>query len=424
MLTQEENDFISQVGPGTPMGALMREYWVPAMLSSELPSPDSDPVRVMLLGEQLIGFRDTSGKVGLIANLCTHRGASLFFARNEENGIRCVYHGWKFDTEGNCVDMPNEPPESNFKNRIKATAYPCQESGGIVWTYMGTRQVPPPMPGLESVGLGEGEYDVGACLRECNWLQALEGDLDTSHVGFLHSGSRRLEDIPVGTDQYYMTLHRDPKYAAIDTEYGAMYGAYRPAGEGEYYWRIAQFLFPFYSHIPGWPTLTRAWVPMDDSHTMFFVMDRAYPERQPAPGVFWTSDPAARIETSNTTDWFGRFRSAFHREDDYGLDRDMQRTDHTMWGFSGIVGVQTQDQSVTESMGSLLDRSKEHLGTADVMVIRIRQRLLDVVRAHADEKLTPPGLDNPDVYRTRPVSCTLPVEADWLEATEGLRASK
>src|ERR1700690_1333925 len=192
MLTKEDNELISQVGPGTPMGSLMREYWVPAMLSSELPSPDSDPVRVMLLGEQLIGFRDTSGKVGLIANLCTHRGASLFFGRNEENGIRCVYHGWKFDTEGNCVDMPNEPPESNFKDRVKATAYPCQEAGGIVWTYMGPREVPPPMPGLEAVGLDAGEYDVGACLRECNWLQALEGDLDTSHVGFLHGGFPRV----------------------------------------------------------------------------------------------------------------------------------------------------------------------------------------------------------------------------------------
>src|SRR5665213_2149297 len=144
MLTQEENQLVTEVGPGTLMGALMREYWVPAMLSSELPNPDCDPVRVMLLGEQLIGFRDTSGKVGLIANLCTHRGASLFFGRNEENGIRCVYHGWKFDTLGNCVDMPNEPAESNFKNRIKANAYPCQERGGVVWAYMGSRDTLPP----------------------------------------------------------------------------------------------------------------------------------------------------------------------------------------------------------------------------------------------------------------------------------------
>jgi len=274
MLSQEDNEFVTRVGPGTPMGAMMREYWLPAMLASELPTPDCDPVRVLLLGEQLIAFRETSGKVGLIQNLCPHRGASLFYGRNEEGGLRCVYHGWKYDTAGNCTDMPNEPAESNFKSKIHATAYPCVEKAGIIWTYMGPHETPPPMPRIEASEVGD-DYDVGASLRSCNWLQALEGDLDTSHVSFLHGGSRKIEDTTPGTDQYYMQLHRAPKYLALDTDYGAMYGAYRPADEGEQYWRIAQFLFPFYSHIPGWPTLTRAWVPMDDNHTLFFVMDRA-----------------------------------------------------------------------------------------------------------------------------------------------------
>src|SRR5271163_585620 len=148
MLSQVDNDYVSRVGPGTPTGNLMREYWLPAALSSEFPTPDCDPVRVMLLGEQLIGFRDTEGKIGLIQNLCPHRGASLFYGRNEEGGLRCVYHGWKYDTTGACVDMPNEPAESNFKNRIKAVAYPCVERGGIVWTYMGPRETPPGFPQL------------------------------------------------------------------------------------------------------------------------------------------------------------------------------------------------------------------------------------------------------------------------------------
>src|SRR3984957_3999649 len=178
VLTREDNETICRVGPGTLMGNLMREYWVPAMLSQELPNPDSDPVRVMLLGEQLIGFRDPSGKVGLIANLCTHRGASLFFGRNEENGIRCVYHGWKFDTEGNCVDMPNEPPESNFKNRIKATAYCCLQRAGIVWADMGPRPTPPPLPSFERNILPEGEWNVSAIQRDCNYFQGLEADID------------------------------------------------------------------------------------------------------------------------------------------------------------------------------------------------------------------------------------------------------
>src|SRR5918911_564382 len=157
MLSKEDNELVTRVGPGTPMGKLMREYWLPAMLSSELPRPDSDPLRVLLLGEQLIAFRDTNGQVGLIQNHCPHRGASLFFARNEEAGLRCVYHGWKFDVEGNCVDMPNEPAESDFKTKVKAVAYPCRERGGIVWTYMGPRSDPPPLPGLEPNMLPDAE---------------------------------------------------------------------------------------------------------------------------------------------------------------------------------------------------------------------------------------------------------------------------
>src|SRR2546429_9108577 len=171
MLKREDNELITRVGPGTPMGNLMREYWVPALLSSELPGPDCDPKRVLLLGEQLIGFRDSNGRPGLIQNNCPHRGASLFFGRNEEAGLRCVYHGWKFDVEGTCVDMPNEPAESDFKHKVKAVAYPCRERGGIVWAYLGPRQAPPALPDLEPNMLADDQVVVTAIQRECNWLQ-------------------------------------------------------------------------------------------------------------------------------------------------------------------------------------------------------------------------------------------------------------
>src|SRR5229473_2122825 len=182
MLSKEENELLSRVGPGTLMGDVMRQYWLPAMLSSELPSPDSDPLRVMLLGEQLIGFRDSNGKVGLVANNCPHRGASLFFGRNEEAGLRCVYHGWKFDVGGNCIDMPNEPAESDFRTKVKAVAYPCQERGGIVWTYMGPRTEPPPLPDLEANML-DGATATALQLKG-NCLPILDRALDTTHVGF------------------------------------------------------------------------------------------------------------------------------------------------------------------------------------------------------------------------------------------------
>src|SRR6266851_6898332 len=174
MLNKEDNDLVTKVGPGTPIGNLMCQYWLPAMLSSELPHADSDPVRVLLLNEQLIAFRDSNGKIGLLANNCPHRGASLFFGRTEEAGLRCVYHGWKFDVGGNCIDMPNEPAESDFRTKVKAVAYPGQERGGIVWTYMGPRTEPPPLPDLEANMLDGATAT--AFQLESNWLQILEGD--------------------------------------------------------------------------------------------------------------------------------------------------------------------------------------------------------------------------------------------------------
>ena len=213
MLGTEDNEYITRVGPGTPMGALLRQYWVPAMLSSELPRPDGPPVRVLLLGEKLIGFRDSAGRVGLLANLCPHRGASLFFARNEGCGLRCVYHGWKFDVDGRCTDMPSEPPDSNFKDKVRARAYPCVERGGLVWAYLGPREVPPPLPDLEATQLPDGEYNAIAYQRNCNWLQGMEGDIDTAHIGFLHFGSDQPDDYLPGTFKYYALKDRAPRYA-------------------------------------------------------------------------------------------------------------------------------------------------------------------------------------------------------------------
>src|SRR5437868_8637323 len=203
MLSTADNEYLCRVGPGTPMGNLMRQYWLPAIRSDELAEPDGPPLRVRLLGEDLIGFRTTDGSVGLMQNNCPHRGASLFFGRNEEAGLRCVYHGWKCSTDGTCVDMPNEPAESDFKHKVKAVAYPTHERNGIVWAYMGPRQTPPPQPRLEGNMLPEGEWQVTAIQRECNWFQGLEGDIDTSHFSFLHAGSMDVTTQKPGTFSCY-----------------------------------------------------------------------------------------------------------------------------------------------------------------------------------------------------------------------------
>jgi phthalate 4,5-dioxygenase len=418
MLKQEDNELITRVGPGTPMGSLMREYWLPAMLSSELPQPDSDPLRVLLLGEQLIGFRDSNGKVGLIHNHCPHRGASLFFGRNEEAGIRCVYHGWKFDTEGHCIDMPNEPAESDFKSKVKAVAYPCQERGGIVWTYMGARKDPPPMPDLEANMLDGATAT--AFQLEGNWLQILEGDIDTTHVGFLHYGGLRPEDQPPGTFSEYQLRQKPAHFEVIDTPGGVAYGARRPGPPGEHYWRIAQFCMPFYTFTPpgvlGMKKNNGARVPMDDTHTMNFFMNVG--GRRPGTGPLGAIFPKY---LPNTNDWYGRHRFEPNSSNDFQMSRELQRTGKGSGGFTGIESILMQDAAMTTSMGPIFDRSSEHLGSADAMVIQVRRRLLNAVKAHMERGITPTGVDTPDVYRVRSGGVFLPVGVDWVEATGELR---
>src|ERR1041385_4304466 len=225
MLKQEENELVTRVGPWAYLGQTMRRYWMPALLSSELPQPDSDPVRVRLLGEDMIAFRDTTGAVGMIQNNCPHRGASLFFGRNEEAGLRCVYHGWKFDTQGNCVDMPNEPAESDFKHKVKATAYRGADAGGITWIYMGPdQQNAPGLPDWEWCNVPENQLQHShKAIYECNFMQALEGELDTTHVYFLHS---RLD--PQDAPSYGLFApDRRARLEIVDTNYGVMYAARR-----------------------------------------------------------------------------------------------------------------------------------------------------------------------------------------------------
>src|ERR687886_2780840 len=217
MLKKEDNELICRVGPGTPMGNLMRQYWIPAMLSSELPTPDSDPVRVLLLGEQLLGFRDTSGQVGLMQHNCPHRGASLFFGRNEEGGLRCVYHGWKFDVSGTCTDMPNEPAESDFKHKVKAVAYPCVERGGVVWAYLGPSSHAAQPPELEWTHVPPSHRYVTKRIQVCNYLQNVEGEVDSSHVSFLHSTLDQRNRLPD-----YMARDRAPRFYVKATDYGML----------------------------------------------------------------------------------------------------------------------------------------------------------------------------------------------------------
>ncbi len=418
MTTASENELLTRIGPGTPMGSFMREHWIPACMSSEIVA-DGQPLRLALLGEKLIAFRDTRGKVGVMDHRCPHRCASLFFGRNEEGGLRCVYHGWKFDADGNCLDMPNVPPELDFKEKVKARIYPSAERGGLLYVYMGSRAVAPPLPEIEPALLPTEETQIYCRQRECNWLQAMEGDLDTSHFGFLHAGSVDPAEIDPANIDRFQVLNRAPNYHARETEWGAMYAAYRPAETGQLYYRFAHFVMPFWTLFPVGPfsknIIGQAWVPMDDTHTMIITL--SWKKRTPPLAMMKSGSAIPGLGRNiaplpNTADWFGRWRMPGNAENDYLIDRDVQRTQ----SFTGIDGVSHQDMAVTESMGAIADRTLEHLAPSDRMITLTRRRLIGLVRDHATQGALPAMIDNPGLCReARSGDLVAPVTRDWLD---------
>jgi phenylpropionate dioxygenase-like ring-hydroxylating dioxygenase large terminal subunit len=402
------------------MGEMMRQYWVPAAMSSELKADDA-PMRLLLLGEHLVAFRDTSGRVGVMDHRCPHRCASLFLGRNEENGIRCVYHGWKYDADGNCVDAPNLAGDPGFKDRIKARAYKAVERNGLVWVYMGNRAKAPPLPQIEATLLPESDVTITFVQRECNWLQALEGDIDTSHFGFLHAGSVEPDDVPDDSLFRYTVTNRAPDYHVTDTTGGTMYAAYREAPQNQTYWRFANFMLPFWTQTPQGKFTehlhNRAWVPMDDTHTMFVSLTwRGHPpsvgpnkQGQMLPGFVRRFD-----YLPNTTEWHGRWRLNGRPENDWLIDREAQMRGGN---YTGISGIHAQDQAVTESMGPITDHLFEHLAPSDKMIMATRRRLLKAARAFAKDGTLPPGVDNPDImYPVRSGDFLTDAKLGWRQA--------
>jgi phenylpropionate dioxygenase-like ring-hydroxylating dioxygenase large terminal subunit len=400
MTNPAESLELTRVGPGTPMGALMRNYWLPAAKSSEL-SAGGDPLRLMLLGERLIAFRDAQGQVGVMDHRCPHRCASLFYGRNEGDGMRCVYHGWKYATDGRCLEMPNLPLEQDFSEKVRAKAYQTAERGGVIWVYMGEAAKAPPLPAIEATQLDPEDLTILFTQRECNWLQALEGDIDTSHFSWLHVGSVRPEQVDPDNWLQYQVSNRAPEYQMADTDWGTMYCAHRPAENGKTYWRFAHFGFPFWTFIPQGAfadrVIARAWVPMDDTHTMFVGFSWKQASRtatlsggKPIPGA----TPAPDFQP-NSTDWYGRWRPLQTAANDYLIDRDAQRNNVI---YTGITHIAMQDQAITESMGQIVDHSFEHLAPSDQMITRTRRRLLIAARALRDNGTMPPGVQDPDVY--------------------------
>jgi phenylpropionate dioxygenase-like ring-hydroxylating dioxygenase large terminal subunit len=393
-------------------------------------------LRVRLLGEDLIAFRTTLGPVGLVGNNCPHRGASLFFGRNEDSGLRCVYHGWKFDPSGACVDMPNEPAESDFKTKVRHLAYACRERNGIVWTYMGPAESMPPLPELEWNLLPESQTYVSKRVADCNWLQSLEGAIDTSHSNFLHATLRKSGSLfagPIegaGRGAALSAADSHPHFETLKVEAGVLVAARRSA-EGGFYWRVNNFIMPFYTQFPprgtNPPSSGHAWVPIDDEHTLVLHYNY-HPTRALAPEErSYYQHGRAGVEAFHprldgflapTSAAYGAWRPRLNRSNDYEYDREYQRTT----AFCGIRAGWAQDSAVQEGMGPIQDRTEEHLGSSDIGIIGVRRFLLDAIKAGRDLGSPAPGAHDPRCFAMRPAAFFVAEGVDiWALASEEVK---
>jgi phthalate 4,5-dioxygenase oxygenase subunit len=412
MLVKEQNDYLTQTGPGTPMGQLFRSYWIPALLASELAEPDCPPVRVQLLSEKLVAFRDTQGRLGLIEEFCAHRRVSLWFGRNEENGLRCPYHGWKFDVTGQCVDIPSELPGSTHCQRIRMVNYPLVEKGGVLWAYMGPPDRTPPLPDWEFTNVAESHRFVSKRWQECNWLQALEGGIDSSHVSFLHRGDLETDPVFKGAkgNKYNMN-DLMPVFDVVESPGGLYIGARRNAENGNYYWRITQWVMPAFTMIPprgDHPVHGHFFIPMDDENCWTWSFD--YRVKTPLePELVQQMREGAGIHTVVDP---RTFRPLANKDNDYLIDRAAQKRGRT---YSGVSGFAIQDSSLQESMGPIIDRSRENLVATDKGIVMARRRLLRAAKALLDSGTAPPGVD-PAHQRVRSASVVLPPDTPFAEA--------
>ncbi len=405
MLSQEENDLLTQVAPGSPMGELARRFWIPILLAEELPAPDCDPVRVRILGENLVAFKDTQGRIGLLDAWCQHRGSDLFFGRNEESGLRCVYHGWKYNVDGACVDIPNAPEGETFKNKITTRAYRTVERGGLIWACLGPPDYSPDFPEMEWTRVPDSHRYISKMLLECSYLQTMEADIDSSHLGFLHSfvnSGTVIEGRTNGIEDF-TAADKTPAWTVNDTDYGVMLTARRDAGDS-FYWRVNQWMLPFYTIIaarPGDSVLCQIKVPVDDRHAIAFR-------------VRWRPDrPLAHSELSTFRDKGvlfpemipGTFTTKENRSNNYLIDRAAQRN----YSYTGIKSIPAQDFAVTERQHGLpvSDRSREHLVSSDAAIIQVRRRLLRSVR-QLMEGQEPPEARNGAAFNVRSLDLVLP----------------
>ncbi|WP_077002285.1 Rieske 2Fe-2S domain-containing protein [Variovorax sp. KK3] len=424
MLTPEDNETLVRVGPGTTMGQLMRLYWLPFLPTADLPAGGM-PQRVRLLGEDLIAFRDSEGKLGLVDQACPHRGAPLVFGRNEDCGLRCVYHGWKFGTDGRVQDMPAEPADSRLKDKVRLKAYACRERNGVAWAYMGPQQDdPPPLPDMEWNLVPAERVHVSFRVQECNWLQAVEGEIDSAHAPILHG---RIDKQGAISD---WIAKRDlrPTFECQRQPFGMSVASRRKLDDDTSYWRVNQFLLPFWTLVPPqsqYPELSgHAWVPLDDHNTLCIMFSYHPSEKLYDKSRALFENGHAGRETGHAsqeafaprpaTEPFAKYWTKYTRQNGYLFNYDAQ----TKTWFSGLPGLWVQDAACQSGVASIYDRSKEHLGISDTGVAMTRRLLLETVRKLQGSGIEPQGVREPATFMVRAASLTLPAGVPWQEHRE------
>jgi phthalate 4,5-dioxygenase oxygenase subunit len=384
MLTAEENDLLTRVEGAAPMGRLMRAHWIPICMSEEVVEPDGTPLRARLLGEDLVVFRDSDGRLGVVGEHCPHRRASLALGRNEESGLRCLYHGWKIDVDGNVVEMPSEPAASCLAAKVRHTAYRSEEAGGFVWIYMGTGEAPP-FEAPAWAPLPDTRISIVKMRIDANWAQVLEGAIDSAHSSTLHATDMppaRVEGArATATVWPRPSTDKAPRLFVQPTDFGFRYAAIRrpikDAATHDYV-RVTLFVAPFTVLIPpnNLYNLAILNVPLDDTHTMFYFIAWSTREGggidQEAWRKFCGAQPGVDLDAS--------YRHRRNRDNGYLQDRNAMR----LGDFTGMRGIPTQDMAMWETMGPIADRTAERLGASDVAIVEFRRRMVDAVRRHAN----------------------------------------
>jgi phthalate 4,5-dioxygenase len=414
MLTAEENDLLCRVEGDAPMGQMMRRHWVPALLSEQLRETDGAPVRVRLFGEDLVAFRDTDGHIGILGEYCPHRKASLFFGRNEECGLRCLYHGWKFDVNGNVLEMVSEPPESGFADKVKHKAYPTQEAGGFIWIYMGPVDKMPHFEAPAWAPALDAKVSIVKIDLPCNWAQIMEGQIDSAHSSSLHSSDMRPAriDTAKASDTHWSrpSTDKNPRIQVELTNYGFRYAAIRRPimnASTHDYVRITTFVAPFAALIPPNSSYNVASVivPKDDVSSYFHFI--AWGESAVIDQEAWRKFCVAQVGIDVDREFKPILRN---KSNNYLQDRQAMK----LGNFTGIPGIPNQDIAMWESMGPIADRTSERLGASDIAVVQFRRVMLDAAAkfvAGAD----PLGLAEPHIPQAqlRSYQGVVPKNENW-----------